>query len=204
MNSTINDGTIHLFIFDGNRSHLITFCGTFMNASNFWNSTALNCGRNLQKSRYRIQFPLFSVNLDNHVGSCGFFPIYPLITGLYPIRLLKVDDETGELIRDPVFPLQLNRNNREIFRRRACVSRAGQEKSERWSAWSRTKISFWNSKATWTAATHRRRSTGTCSRRGTRSSPAGIFSTGTTSDISTSRTGGETPSGTVLLGNRPK
>ncbi|KHJ99530.1 AMP-binding enzyme [Oesophagostomum dentatum] len=40
------------------------------------------------------------VNIDNHVGSCGFFPIYPYIGAFYPIRLLKVDDETGELVRD--------------------------------------------------------------------------------------------------------
>lgn len=40
------------------------------------------------------------VNLDNHVGSCGFFPIYPNVSNLYPIRLLKVDEETGELVRD--------------------------------------------------------------------------------------------------------
>ncbi|KAK6034337.1 long-chain-acyl-CoA synthetase domain protein, partial [Cooperia oncophora] len=40
------------------------------------------------------------VNIDNHVGSCGFFPIYPHIGGLYPVRLIKVDQETGELIRD--------------------------------------------------------------------------------------------------------
>ncbi|VDK80523.1 unnamed protein product [Cylicostephanus goldi] len=42
----------------------------------------------------------FLVNIDNHIGSCGFFPIYPYITGLYPIRLIKVDHETGELVRD--------------------------------------------------------------------------------------------------------
>ncbi|VDM78794.1 unnamed protein product [Strongylus vulgaris] len=40
------------------------------------------------------------VNIDNHVGSCGFFPIYPYIGAFYPIRLIKVDQETGELIRD--------------------------------------------------------------------------------------------------------
>ncbi|KAE9555059.1 hypothetical protein FO519_001720 [Halicephalobus sp. NKZ332] len=40
------------------------------------------------------------VNLDNHVGACGFFPIYPFVTVLYPVRLLKVDSETGELSRD--------------------------------------------------------------------------------------------------------
>lgn len=40
------------------------------------------------------------VNIDNHVGSCGFFPIYPFIGCLYPLRLIKVDEETGEVVRD--------------------------------------------------------------------------------------------------------
>jgi len=40
------------------------------------------------------------VNLDNHVGACGFFPIYPFLTFLYPVRLLKVDPESGEIARD--------------------------------------------------------------------------------------------------------
>ncbi|CAD5229230.1 unnamed protein product [Bursaphelenchus okinawaensis] len=40
------------------------------------------------------------VNINNHMGSCGFFPIYPFLTALYPVRLVKVDPETGELIRD--------------------------------------------------------------------------------------------------------
>lgn len=40
------------------------------------------------------------VNIDNHVGSCGFFPIYPFISALYPVRLLRIDEETGQLIRD--------------------------------------------------------------------------------------------------------
>lgn len=40
------------------------------------------------------------VNIDNHVGSCGFFPIYPGLTALYPVRLVKVDPESGELLRD--------------------------------------------------------------------------------------------------------
>ncbi|CAI4227376.1 unnamed protein product [Auanema sp. JU1783] len=40
------------------------------------------------------------VNVDNHVGSCGFFPIYPGLTALYPVRLIKIDEETGELVRD--------------------------------------------------------------------------------------------------------
>lgn len=40
------------------------------------------------------------VNIDNRVGACGFFPIYPYLTKLYPIRLLKIDEETGELLRN--------------------------------------------------------------------------------------------------------
>ncbi|CAG9540409.1 unnamed protein product [Cercopithifilaria johnstoni] len=39
------------------------------------------------------------VNIDNRVGSCGFIPVHPLVKYLYPVRLLKVDDDTGELIR---------------------------------------------------------------------------------------------------------
>uniref|UniRef100_A0A9J2PVS8 long-chain-fatty-acid--CoA ligase n=1 Tax=Ascaris lumbricoides TaxID=6252 RepID=A0A9J2PVS8_ASCLU len=41
------------------------------------------------------------VNIDNRVGACGFFPIYPFISPLYPVRLLKIDEETGELLRGP-------------------------------------------------------------------------------------------------------
>ncbi|CAI5454641.1 unnamed protein product [Caenorhabditis angaria] len=40
------------------------------------------------------------VNLDNKKGACGFMPIYPMIGSLYPVRLIKVDEETGELVRD--------------------------------------------------------------------------------------------------------
>ncbi|KAF1585723.1 UNVERIFIED_CONTAM: Long-chain fatty acid transport protein 1, partial [Eudyptes robustus] len=40
------------------------------------------------------------VNINNHIGSCGFFPIYPFLTALYPVRLVKVNPETGELLRD--------------------------------------------------------------------------------------------------------
>lgn len=42
---------------------------------------------------------IFSVNIDNRVGSCGFIPVHPFVKYLYPVRLLKVDDDTGELIR---------------------------------------------------------------------------------------------------------
>uniref|UniRef100_A0A1I7ZDN4 Very long-chain fatty acid transport protein n=1 Tax=Steinernema glaseri TaxID=37863 RepID=A0A1I7ZDN4_9BILA len=40
------------------------------------------------------------LNIDNKVGACGFFPIYPFLTKLYPVRLVKVDEETGEIVRD--------------------------------------------------------------------------------------------------------
>ncbi|CAI2356125.1 unnamed protein product [Caenorhabditis sp. 36 PRJEB53466] len=40
------------------------------------------------------------VNLDNHVGSCGFMPIYPHIGAFYPVRLIRVDRASGELVRD--------------------------------------------------------------------------------------------------------
>uniref|UniRef100_A0AC35TKV8 USP domain-containing protein n=1 Tax=Rhabditophanes sp. KR3021 TaxID=114890 RepID=A0AC35TKV8_9BILA len=40
------------------------------------------------------------LNLNSHRGSVGFLPTYPGISALYPVRLLKVDEETGELIRD--------------------------------------------------------------------------------------------------------
>ncbi|EFO22528.2 AMP-binding enzyme family protein [Loa loa] len=39
------------------------------------------------------------VNIDNRVGSCGFIPVHPFVKYLYPVRLLKVNDDTGELIR---------------------------------------------------------------------------------------------------------
>ncbi|VDM25489.1 unnamed protein product [Toxocara canis] len=39
------------------------------------------------------------VNIDNRVGACGFFPIYPFIAPVYPVRLLKIDEETGEVLR---------------------------------------------------------------------------------------------------------
>lgn len=41
-----------------------------------------------------------SVNLDNHVGAVGFLPVYPFIRALYPVCLLKVDPESGEVIRN--------------------------------------------------------------------------------------------------------
>lgn len=42
----------------------------------------------------------FSVNLDNTVGACGFLPVYPFTSNAFPVRLVKVDENTGELIRD--------------------------------------------------------------------------------------------------------
>lgn len=40
------------------------------------------------------------VNVNNHKGSCGFIPIHPFIDWLHPLRLVRVDEETGELVRD--------------------------------------------------------------------------------------------------------
>lgn len=34
------------------------------------------------------------------MGAVGFFPIYPFLKSLYPVRLIKIDSETGEPIRD--------------------------------------------------------------------------------------------------------
>ncbi|KAF7629841.1 hypothetical protein Mgra_00009166 [Meloidogyne graminicola] len=40
------------------------------------------------------------INIDNKLGACGFIPIYmSLLSGIYPIRLLRVD-EKGELLRN--------------------------------------------------------------------------------------------------------
>ncbi|CAD5224541.1 unnamed protein product [Bursaphelenchus xylophilus] len=39
------------------------------------------------------------VNIDGQVGSCGFLPISPITSRLHPVRLIKVDEATGEVIR---------------------------------------------------------------------------------------------------------
>uniref|UniRef100_A0A1I8B9W8 Long-chain-fatty-acid--CoA ligase n=1 Tax=Meloidogyne hapla TaxID=6305 RepID=A0A1I8B9W8_MELHA len=40
------------------------------------------------------------INVDNNIGSCGFMPLYmTFLSGLYPLRLLCVD-ENGQLLRD--------------------------------------------------------------------------------------------------------
>uniref|UniRef100_A0A915E983 long-chain-fatty-acid--CoA ligase n=1 Tax=Ditylenchus dipsaci TaxID=166011 RepID=A0A915E983_9BILA len=39
------------------------------------------------------------VNTDGKVGSCGFLPISPLTCKLHPVRLLKVDEFSGEVLR---------------------------------------------------------------------------------------------------------
>lgn len=41
------------------------------------------------------------VNIDGHVGACGFLPISPLTKKMHPVRLIKVDDVTGEVVRKP-------------------------------------------------------------------------------------------------------
>ncbi|GMT25003.1 hypothetical protein PFISCL1PPCAC_16300, partial [Pristionchus fissidentatus] len=39
------------------------------------------------------------VNIDGRVGACGFLPISPLTKKLHPVRLVKVDEVTGEILR---------------------------------------------------------------------------------------------------------
>ncbi|GMS96113.1 hypothetical protein PENTCL1PPCAC_18288 [Pristionchus entomophagus] len=39
------------------------------------------------------------VNIDGKVGACGFLPISPLTKKLHPVRLVKVDEVTGEILR---------------------------------------------------------------------------------------------------------
>uniref|UniRef100_A0A0N5A4G5 Very long-chain fatty acid transport protein n=1 Tax=Parastrongyloides trichosuri TaxID=131310 RepID=A0A0N5A4G5_PARTI len=39
------------------------------------------------------------VNIDGHVGACGFLPISPLTSRMHPVRLVKVDETTLEVIR---------------------------------------------------------------------------------------------------------
>lgn len=41
------------------------------------------------------------INIDNKVGKVGFFPVFgaSLIQRIYPVSLVKVDDETGEIVR---------------------------------------------------------------------------------------------------------
>ncbi|KAI1732719.1 AMP-binding enzyme domain-containing protein [Ditylenchus destructor] len=41
------------------------------------------------------------VNIDGKVGSCGFLPISPLTSRLHPVRLVKIDDVNGEVLRRP-------------------------------------------------------------------------------------------------------
>ncbi|GMR46664.1 hypothetical protein PMAYCL1PPCAC_16859, partial [Pristionchus mayeri] len=41
-----------------------------------------------------------SMNIDNRVGACGFIPFYSFLAPFLPMRLLKVDEETGKVIRD--------------------------------------------------------------------------------------------------------
>ncbi|CEF71222.1 Long-chain fatty acid transport protein 4 [Strongyloides ratti] len=39
------------------------------------------------------------VNIDGHVGACGFLPISPLTSRMHPVRLIKVDETTLDVIR---------------------------------------------------------------------------------------------------------
>ena len=40
---------------------------------------------------------MIAVNIDNKIGAVGFIPRYA--SSLYPVALLKIDEETGELLR---------------------------------------------------------------------------------------------------------
>uniref|UniRef100_A0AC35EQU0 Long-chain fatty acid transport protein 4 n=1 Tax=Panagrolaimus sp. PS1159 TaxID=55785 RepID=A0AC35EQU0_9BILA len=39
------------------------------------------------------------VNIDGKVGACGFLPISPLTSRMHPVRLVKIDESTGEVLR---------------------------------------------------------------------------------------------------------
>uniref|UniRef100_A0AC34QKV2 Selenium-binding protein n=2 Tax=Panagrolaimus sp. JU765 TaxID=591449 RepID=A0AC34QKV2_9BILA len=39
------------------------------------------------------------VNIDGKVGACGFLPISPLTSKMHPVRLVKIDEGTGEVLR---------------------------------------------------------------------------------------------------------
>ncbi|KAK0402902.1 hypothetical protein QR680_016603 [Steinernema hermaphroditum] len=41
------------------------------------------------------------VNIDCRPGACGFLPIAPFLRPILPLRLVKVDEETGEIVRGP-------------------------------------------------------------------------------------------------------
>jgi len=50
---------------------------------------------------FKIPDVNFAVNIDNKVGACGFYPIYPFVHRLYPVALVKVNEVTGEVVRGP-------------------------------------------------------------------------------------------------------
>uniref|UniRef100_A0A914BVE0 Very long-chain fatty acid transport protein n=1 Tax=Acrobeloides nanus TaxID=290746 RepID=A0A914BVE0_9BILA len=39
------------------------------------------------------------INSDGKVGACGFLPISPLTSRIHPVRLIKIDEATGEVLR---------------------------------------------------------------------------------------------------------
>uniref|UniRef100_A0AC35U9L4 AMP-binding domain-containing protein n=1 Tax=Rhabditophanes sp. KR3021 TaxID=114890 RepID=A0AC35U9L4_9BILA len=39
------------------------------------------------------------VNIDGHVGACGFLPISPLTSRMHPVRLIKIDETTMDVVR---------------------------------------------------------------------------------------------------------
>lgn len=40
------------------------------------------------------------VNTDNHEGAVGFFPVYTFVYNVFPVALVRIDEVTGELVRD--------------------------------------------------------------------------------------------------------
>lgn len=40
------------------------------------------------------------MNTDNKEGAVGFFPVYTFLSHVLPIALVKVDEVTGEIVRD--------------------------------------------------------------------------------------------------------
>ncbi|VDN28590.1 unnamed protein product, partial [Cylicostephanus goldi] len=61
-----------------------------------WERTS---SRDMATIRGPIPSKNWGMNIDGHVGACGFLPISPLTKKMHPVRLIRVDDRTGEVIR---------------------------------------------------------------------------------------------------------
>lgn len=71
----------------------------------FYGSTEGNTGLGKQcfclfAARLSSNALFFAVNLDSHVGACGFLPRSLLTQLVHPVALMKIDPSTGELVRD--------------------------------------------------------------------------------------------------------